>query len=136
MELYIALHWVTRRIVVLIGLLLIAVAAGFTTDVFLQNSAGVDLDVFGRSLTISPGWIVVAGIAALAVFILGTRLVALGVGRARRHKSLLRDAEAAARERDDLAQQLAAEREHNEEGTTPVESSQHPADGPVPSSVD
>jgi hypothetical protein len=104
--------------------------------VFLQNSDGVDLDVLGRSMTIRPGWIVVAGIAALALFILGARLVALGVGRARRHKSMLRDAEVAARERDHLAQQLAAQRGHNTEGTTSVDPSQHPADAPVPSSID
>ena len=117
---------------VLIGLLLIGVAAGFTVDVFLQNAHDVDVIVLGRTFTVGPGWIVVAGIVALASFVIGARLVALGIRRARRRRSMLRDAAAAARERDRLTQQLAAEREREDAGT--VEPSQHPVG--VPTSID
>jgi hypothetical protein len=123
------------RSVRLIGLFLIAVAAGFTADVFLQNAHDVDVDVLGHTFAVSPGWVVVAGILALATFIIGARLLALGVRRTRRRKSVLRQAESAARERDQLAQQLAAEREHKDETAQPVEHDQHPVDG-VPSSIE
>jgi type VI protein secretion system component VasK len=124
----------TSPFVVLIGLLLIAVAAGFTVDVFLQNAHDVDVDVLGRTFTVGPGWIVIAGIVALATFIVGARLVALGTRRARRRRSILRSAESAARERDQLTQQLAAERERKDEDAATVEPSQYPAG--VPTSVD
>jgi dolichyl-phosphate-mannose--protein O-mannosyl transferase len=109
------------RSVRLIGLFLIAVAAGFTADVFLQNAHDVDVDVLGHTFAVSPGWVVVAGILALATFIIGARLLALGVRRTRRRKSVLR--------------QLAAEREHKDETAQPVEHDQHPVDG-VPSSIE
>jgi hypothetical protein len=120
--------------VVLIGLLLIGVAAGFTVDVFLENAHHVDVDVLGRTFTVAPGWIVIAGVAAFATFMMGARLVALGTRRARRRRSLLRGAESAARERDQLTQQLAAERERKDEVAATVGPSQYPAG--VPTSVD
>jgi hypothetical protein len=95
----------------LVGLLLIAVAVGFTIDVFVENTASLDVDVLGRTFVVSPGWLVVAGIVALAAFLVGARLVAVGIARARRRRAALRDAQRAAEERDQLAQQLAAERE-------------------------
>ena len=110
---------------VLIGLLLIAVAAGFTVDVFLQNAHDVDVEVLGRTFTVGLGWIVIAGIVALATFMIGARLFALGVRRARRRRSILRGAESAARERDQLAQQLATER--TDEDAATIEPSQYPA---------
>ena len=108
---------------VLIGLLLIGVAAGFTVDVFLQNAHDVDVDVLGHTFTVGPGWIVIAGIVALATFMIGARLFALGTRRARRRRSILRGAESAARERDQLAQQLAAERTEQDAAT--IEPSQY-----------
>jgi hypothetical protein len=121
--------------VILIGLVLIAVAVGFTVDVFVQNAHDVDVDVLGRTFTVSPGWIMIAGVVALATFIIGARLLALGARRAHRRKSVLRSAESAARERDQLTQQLAAERERTDEDAKPVENSRRPADA-VPSSTD
>ena len=123
-------------VVILIGLLLIGVAAGFTVDVFVQNAHDVDVDVLGRTFTVGPGWIVIAGIVALATFLVGARLVALGTRRARRRRSILRGAESAARERDQLTQQLAAERERErtDEDAAAVEPSPYPAG--VPTSVD
>ena len=119
---------------ILIGLLLIGVAAGFTVDVFLQNAHDVDVDALGHTFSVSPGWIVIAGIVALAIFMIGARLVARGTRRARRRRAILRGAESAARERDQLTQQLAVERLRNDEDTATVEPSAYPAG--VPTSVD
>jgi hypothetical protein len=116
----------------LIGLVLIALAAGFTVDVFVENSQHFDVDVLGRTFSVSPGWIVVSGIVALAVFLVGARLLMVGVQRRRRRKSVLRSAEAAARERDQLAKQLAAEREQKEAGAVTVVT-ERPSDNVVPS---
>jgi hypothetical protein len=121
--------------VVLIGLLLIAVGAGFTADVFLQNSQQVTVDVLGRDFTVGIGWVVVAGIVALAVFVVGVRLVVLGVSRARRRKTMLRNAEVASRERDRLAQELAAERGHGDEGGEPAKQGELAPDA-VTTSID
>ena len=121
--------------VILIGLLLIAVGAGFTVDVFLQNSQHVDVDVLGRTFSVSPGWIVIGGIVALAIFVVGVRCFSTGIRAARRRRSAVRSAESAQRERDLLAQQLAAERERKIEDAKPVEESQHPAEA-MPSSLD
>jgi flagellar biosynthesis/type III secretory pathway M-ring protein FliF/YscJ len=118
-----------------IGLILIALAVGFTVDVFVENSQSLDVDVLGRTFSVSPGWIVVGGIVALALFVIGMRLVMLGLRRRRRRTSRLREAESAARERDQLAQQLAAEREHKEVIAEPVEIDDHQVDA-VPSTTD
>jgi hypothetical protein len=95
---------------VLVGVLLIAVAAGFTIDVFAQNTANIDVDVLGRTFVVTPGWLVIAGIVALGAFLAGARLVGVGAARARRRRAALRSAQVAAQERDELAEQLAAER--------------------------
>jgi hypothetical protein len=135
----------STALMVLIGLLLIAVAAGFTADVFVQNAHKVSVDGLGHTFSVRPGWLVVAGFVTFAVFFVGARLVARGVGAARRRKSVLRNAEKAARERDQLAQQLAVERRNTGEGVTvidrsadvakPIERGEDQA-GAVPSSVD
>ena len=124
----------TSPFVVLIGLLLIGVAGGFTVDVFLENADHVDVDVLGRTFTVGPGWIIVAGIVAFATFMIGARLLALGTRRARRRRSILRGAESAARERDQLTQQLAAERQRKHDDAATVEPSQYEAG--VPTSID
>jgi hypothetical protein len=104
----------------LIGLVLIALAAGFTVDVFVENSQRFDVDVLGRTFSVTPGWMVVSGIVVLAVVVIGARLVAVGNRRRRHRKSVIRDAESAARERDQLARQLAAEREQKEAAAVTV----------------
>ena len=119
----------------LIGLVLIALAAGFTVDVFVENSRNFDVDVLGRTFGVSPGWLVVTGIVALAVFVVGVRLVTAGTRRRRRRKSVLRDAESATRERDQLARQLAAEREQKEAGAVTVVTAGS-TDNTAPSAVD
>jgi hypothetical protein len=123
----------TRR-VALIGLVLIAVGVGFTVDVFVENSQRVDVEVLGRTFSVSPGWIVVSGIVALAVFVIGVRLVTVGTRRRWRRKSVLRDAESAARERDQLARQLAAEREQKEAAAVTVVTGS--SDNTAPSAAD
>jgi hypothetical protein len=102
--------------VVLVGLLLIAAAAGFTIDVFAQNTAPVDVDVLGRTFAVDPGWVVVAGAVAIAALFVGTQLVATGVARARGRRAALRAAQHATEERDQLAQQLAVERAERTRG--------------------
>jgi len=134
----------SNALMVLIGLLLIAVAAGFTADVFVQNAHKVDVDVLGRTFNVRPGWLVVAGFVTFAVFFVGARLVVRGVGAARRRKKVLRNAEVAARERDQLAQQLAVERRSSSEGVTVIDrtaevaksAEREDAAKAVPSSVD
>jgi hypothetical protein len=95
---------------VLVGILLIAVAAGFTIDLFVENASRIDVDVLGRTFVVNPGWLVVAGIVAVTVFLIGARLVVVGIARVRRHRAALRAAQRAAQERDQLAHQLAVER--------------------------
>jgi hypothetical protein len=99
---------------VLIGLVLVAVAVGFTVDVFVQNTASIDVDVLGRTFVVRPGWLVVAGLVAAVVLLIGARLVVGGFARSRRRRTELRTARGAARERDALAQQLEVERADRE----------------------
>jgi hypothetical protein len=99
---------------VLIGLVLVAAAVGFTVDVFVQNSASIDVDVLGRTFVVSPGWLVVAGVGAAVVLLIGARLVVGGLARSRRRRTELRTARVAARERDSLAQQLEVQRAERE----------------------
>jgi hypothetical protein len=123
------------RVVVLIGLLLIALAAGFTADVFVQNTSDVDVDVLGHTFAIRPGWIVVAGLLALATFAIGARLVFSGVRRARRRRSVLRGAASTAHERDQLAQQLATQRERADDNGQTIERTDY-REGDVTSTID
>jgi len=102
--------------VVLVGLLLIAVAAGFTIDVFAQNTQAIDVDVLGRTFAVEPGWLVVAGAIAIAALLVGTRLVVVGIARAHTRRAALRAAQHATEERDQLVQQLAVERAERERG--------------------
>jgi hypothetical protein len=95
---------------IIIGVLLIAAAAGFAIDVFVENSATIDVDVLGRTFTVDPGWLVVAGVVACAVLFAGVRLIGFGLARRHARRETLRDAQRAARERDQLARQLEVER--------------------------
>ena len=99
---------------VFVGLLLIAAAAGFTIDVFVQNTQAIDVDAFGRTFAVDPGWLVVAGAVAIAALLVGTRLVVAGIARAHSRRVTLRAARHATEERDQLAQQLAVERNERE----------------------
>src|SRR5262249_6028896 len=117
------------RVVVLIGLVLIGLAAGFTADVFLQNTRDVGVEVLGHTFAVRPGWIVICGLDAMAAFLMGTRFVASGARRARRRRSALRGAESAAHERDQLAQQLAVERERIDDDGHMMEPKDYVAEG-------
>src|SRR5262249_13989726 len=77
---------------VLIGLVLLAIAVGFTVDVLVQNADPVQVDLMGRTFSGRPGLLVVAGALVLLIFVLGTRLVVVGVRSARRRRILLREA--------------------------------------------
>jgi hypothetical protein len=105
--------------VVLVGLFLIAVAAGFTIDVFAQNTQAIDVDVLGRTFAVEPGWLVVAGAIAIAALLVGTRLVVAGIARAHTRRTALRAAQHATEERDQLVQQLAVERAEREQAGRP-----------------
>jgi hypothetical protein len=98
----------------LVGLLLIAAAAGFTIDVFAQNTQTIDVDVLGRTFAVEPGWLVVAGAVAIAALLVGTRLVVAGITRSHTRRAALRAAQHATQERDQLVQQLAVERSERE----------------------
>ncbi len=99
---------------VLIGLVLVAAAVGFTIDVFVENTASIDVDVLGRTFVVSPGWLVVAGLVAVVALLVGARLVVGGLSRSRRRRMELRTARVAAQERDRLARQLEVERAERE----------------------
>jgi hypothetical protein len=91
----------------ILGLLLIAAAAGFAIDVFVENTDNIDVDVLGRTFTVAPGWLLAAGAAAALVACLGFLMIGNGMARARNRRRKMRDA---ARERDELARTLEAER--------------------------
>ena len=95
---------------IIVGVLLIAAAAGFAVDVFVENSATIDVDVLGRTFAVDPGWLVVAGVVACAVLFAGVRLIGFGLARRRARRETPRTAQLAQRERDQLAQQLELER--------------------------
>src|SRR5258708_7652648 len=106
-----------------------AVAAGFTVDVFVQNTKSVDVDGLGRTFVVGPGWLVVAGITAPLVFLIGARVVGAGVARARGRGTALRSAQRAGKERDLLAEQLATERAARDLAQHPTSA---PDDGQTP----
>ena len=95
---------------IFVGVLLIAAAAGFTIDVFVENSAHVDVDLLGRTFVVNAGWLVVAGVVATTMLIVGARLIVVGMARSSRRRAALRTAQSALRDRDRLELQLAAER--------------------------
>jgi hypothetical protein len=95
---------------IIVGVLLIAAAAGFAIDVFVENSATIDVDVLGRTFAVDPGWLVIAGVVACAVLFAGIRLIGFGLARRRTRRETLRAAQIAAQERDQLARQLELER--------------------------
>jgi hypothetical protein len=99
----------------ILGLLLVAIAAGFAVDVFVENTNDFDIDVLGRTFTVAPGWLLAAGAAASLLAILGFLLIGNGMTRARGRRRQLKST---SRERDELARTLEAERaqraEHRE----------------------
>jgi len=115
---------------IIVGVLLIAAAAGFAVDVFVENSATVDVDVLGRTFSVDPGWLVIAGVVACAVLFAGIRLIGFGLARRRARRQTLRAAQEAARERDQLARQLEIERSlHSQDrSATTALDGEHPAE--------
>ena len=98
---------------------MVAAGVGLATDIFVQNTNQLDIDVFGRTVTVAPGWLVVTGVVIAIAAVAGLLLIGKGFVRARaRHKAL----RVAGRERDELARTLAAERAERERTDGPATS--------------
>lgn len=124
-----------------LGLLLLLSAAGLTLDVVVQNTASSNVDVFGQTFSVSPGWLFAAGVAAGAVGLLGVILVVGGVTRARRRRVALADsresAQALRSDRDRLAAQLDQERaDRTSRSAAPLHPRGVPLDGTSAEAVD
>jgi hypothetical protein len=105
-----------------LGIVLIAAAAGVSIDLVLKNTSTMDVSAFGQSFSTSPGWLFVAGLAAGVVGVLGVLLVGAGMAGARKRRAALKDlrqthgsAEQLQAERDRLAAELEAERRRHAE---------------------
>jgi ABC-type nickel/cobalt efflux system permease component RcnA len=129
----------------ILGLLLVVVsAAGAILLVGYNSSGGPEQTIvlFGRDLmTVTPLQAFLAGIAIGLVFCLGLwmlittehrrRVARTQAREARREaKAAHREAQAATRERDELAEQLAREREREAAGTTTSTEPQRTAERP------
>jgi len=97
-----------------LGLLLLLSAAGLTLDVVFQNTSAINVDALGQTVTLSPGWLFVAGVVIGAVALLAVMLVLAGMARARRRRRALAESRNTAQglqaERDRLAGALYHER--------------------------
>ena len=98
----------------ILGIVITLAAAGFVVDVVVANTTTISAHALGRTFTISPGWLVVVGVIAGAVGVLGLMMTLDGVRRAQaRRRQIARTHEAASAlqaERDRLAAELEAER--------------------------
>jgi len=98
----------------ILGLLLLLSAAGLTLDVVFQNTSSISVDALGQTLTLSPGWLFVAGVITGAVALLGVTMVVGGVTRARRRRAALTQSRRVSRQlqadRDRLEAELDRER--------------------------
>ena len=98
----------------ILGLLLVLAAAGLAVDVVATNTASINVDAVGTSLSLSPGWLFVAGIATGVLTLAGLSLVVVGLKRTRRRRADMvesrRSVESLQAERDRLALELERER--------------------------
>jgi hypothetical protein len=98
----------------LLGLILVVASVGLAVDVLFQNTAAISVDGFGQTWSISPGWLLMVGVAVGVAAIVGCALFASGVSRSRRNRAALRayhrSAEGLQAERDRLASELERER--------------------------
>jgi len=135
----------------ILGLLLLLSVAGLAVDVVLQNTSSISVDAVGLNLSLSPGWLFVAGIATGVIGLLGATMLVAGTARARRRRAALAESKSSLEglqaERDRLAAELERERFGRTSTTAGPEHSGHPVhndqsavidlyDGPDPASDD
>jgi hypothetical protein len=98
----------------ILGLLLLLSAAGLTLDVAFQNTSSINVDALGQTLTLSPGWLFVAGVITGAVALVGVTMLLGGMRQARRRRAALTQSRKDSRElqadRDRLEAELDRER--------------------------
>ena len=127
----------------ILGLLLLAGTAAFVGLVIADNLGGgadYSVTVLGHQIAVMDGLaIFLAGLALALVFALGAMLTMSGMKMRRRHGRKLhaarREAEATARERDELAarlDQIHAEHEAAEQDTVVAGRDEYAADGSTP----
>lgn len=125
---------------VILGLLLLLSATGLAIDVAVENPASIGVDAVGQRLSLSGGWLFVAGIATGMAGLVGMGLVSAGLVRSRRRRAALvasrTSLEGLRAERDQLA--VALERERSGRPSTPAERRHHPAavGDPEPAVID
>jgi len=94
----------------ILGLLLLLAAAGLTVDVVVENTSSIDVQAAGTTLSLSPGWLFVTGIAVGVVALAGLATFIVGVNRARRRRAEMvetrNSVETLQAERDRLAAEL------------------------------
>jgi hypothetical protein len=102
------------NIMAILGLLLLLSAVGLTVDVVWQNTASISVDALGQTISLSPGWLFVAGVGTGAIGLLGVSMLVAGMARARRRRAALVESrsslESLQAERDRLAVELERER--------------------------
>src|SRR4051812_21635099 len=85
---------------VLLGLLLILVAAGAVIEGSLNDTANtLPIDVMDRTFNLSPFELFIAGAATAAVFVIGLLMVMAGMRRSTVKRRKLREARLAERDR-------------------------------------
>src|SRR5687768_7750078 len=98
----------------ILGLLLLLAGAGLAVDVVLQNTSSISVDAVGETLSLSPGWLFVAGMATGVIAMLGVSMLIAGMARARRRRGALVNSRSSVQdlqaERDRLAVALERER--------------------------
>ena len=109
-------------IMFILGIVIALLAAGFVVDVVVQNTATISAHALGRTFTISPGWLVVVGVIAGAVCVVGLMMTLDGIRQAQaRRRRVAQTQEAAGAlqaERDRLAAELEAERARHQQADT------------------
>ena len=125
---------------VVLGVLLLAAAAGLAVDVLVQNTAAINVDALGQTWSLSPGWLLMVGAAVGVCVAVAVALIALGVARGSRRRHDLRkyhrSTESLQAERDRLASELERERVSKqaplgERGASSAESIPAASDGQV-----
>lgn len=99
---------------VVLGLLLLLAAVGVGADVAIKNTASIDVNAFGQTFSLSPGWLFVVGAVTGAVALLGLSMMLTGGARARRRRRSLAETRSSVGElqadRDRLAEEVERER--------------------------
>jgi len=97
-----------------LGLFLLLAAAGLSLDVVFQNTSSISVDAVGQTVTLSSGWLFVAGVATGAIGLIGVGMLIGGLARARRRRAALAESSSTMQDlqadRDRLAEQLDHER--------------------------